>query len=58
MRLATRIIASLLALCCLSTGLALSQNKESASWKEDGKLVDAVGYIGDGQIGKAGKLLE
>lgn len=58
MRLATRIIASLLALCCLSTGLALSQTKESASWKEDSKLVDAVGFIGDGQIGKAGKLLE
>ena len=58
MRLATKIIASLLALCCLSSGLVLSQTKESSSWKEDGKLVDAVGYIGDGQIAKAGKLLE
>ena len=58
MRLATRIIASLLALCCLSSGMALSQTKVGTSWKEDGKLVDAVGYIGDGQIDKAAKLLK
>ncbi len=58
MRLATRIIASLLALCCLSSSLALSQTKVDTSWKEDGKLVDAVGYIGDGQIDKAAKLLK
>lgn len=58
MRLATRIIASLLALCCLSSGLALSQTKVDTSWKEDGKLVDAVGYIGDGQIDKAARLLK
>ena len=58
MRLATRIIASLLALCCLSSSLAFSQAKVDTSWKEDGKLVDAVGYIGDGQIDKAAKLLK
>ena len=58
MRLATRIIASLLALCCLSSSLAFSQTKVDTSWKEDGKLVDAVGYIGDGQIDKAAKLLK
>ncbi len=58
MRLATRIIASLLALCCLSSNLAFSQAKVDTSWKEDGKLVDAVGYIGDGQIDKAAKLLK
>lgn len=58
MRLATRIIASLLALCCLSSSLAFSQAKVDTSWKEDGKLVDAVGYIGDGQIDKAARLLK
>ena len=58
MRLATRIIASLLALCCLSSSLAFSQAKVDTSWKEDGKLVDAVGYIGDGQIDKAAKLMK
>ena len=55
MRLIRRIIVSLLVLGVLGAGQAYSQTKDS--WKLDGRLIDAVGAIGEGQFGKAGALL-
>lgn len=46
----------LLVLGVLGTGRAYSQNK--SDWKLDGRLIDAVEAMGDGQLAKAGKLLE
>ena len=55
MRLVRRIVLSLLVLGTLGASQAYSQTKDS--WQLDGRLIDAVGAIGEGQLAKAGKLL-
>ena len=56
MRLVRRIVLSLIVLTALGAGQAYSQTKDN--WRLDGKLIDAVGAIGDGQIEKASKQLD
>ena len=56
MRFVKRIIVSLIVLTALGTAQAYSQTKDSR--RLDGKLIDAVGAMSDGQFEKATKLLD
>ena len=56
MRLVRRIIVSLIILTALGAGQAYSQTKDN--WRLDGRLIDAVGAMSDGQFEKATKLLD
>ncbi|MBO5633974.1 MAG: tetratricopeptide repeat protein [Bacteroidales bacterium] len=56
MRIA-RIIAAILTMTTLSAGIAYSQTRNGSA-RLDAMLVDAVGKMGEGKLGEAGKLLQ